>query len=66
MIVMHESSPWMLGKEDGFSEDLTGYSSGRWSDRCSRRGEEWRRQGLELRRERFLMQEKPKVRWGIV
>jgi hypothetical protein len=36
MIVMHESSPWMLGKEDGFSEDLTGYSSGRWSDRCSR------------------------------
>jgi hypothetical protein len=36
MIVMHESLPWMLGKEDGFSEDLTGYSSGRWSDRCSR------------------------------
>jgi hypothetical protein len=32
--VMHESSMWMLGEEEGLSGDLVGHSSGRWSDGC--------------------------------
>jgi hypothetical protein len=36
MVVMHGSSPWMLEEEEGLSEDLTGHSSGRWSDGCGR------------------------------
>jgi hypothetical protein len=34
-VVMHESSLWMLDKEEGLSGDLTGCSSGRRSDGCS-------------------------------
>jgi hypothetical protein len=34
--MMHESSPWMLGEEEGLSENLTNYSSGRRSDECGR------------------------------
>jgi hypothetical protein len=34
--VMHKSSPWMLGEEEGLSEDLTGRSSGQRSDGCGR------------------------------
>jgi hypothetical protein len=36
MDVMHMSLPWMLGEEDGLSEDLTGRSSGWRSDECGR------------------------------
>jgi hypothetical protein len=32
--MMHESSPWMLGEEEGLSENLTNYSSGWRSDEC--------------------------------
>jgi hypothetical protein len=34
--VMHGSSPWMLGEENGFSGDLTGRSSRQQSDGCAR------------------------------
>jgi hypothetical protein len=32
--MMHESSPWMLGEEEGLSGDLTGCSPGRQSNGC--------------------------------
>jgi hypothetical protein len=32
--VMHGSSMWVLGEEDGLFEDLIGRSSGRRSDEC--------------------------------
>jgi hypothetical protein len=38
VVMMHGSSSWMLGEEEGLSAsgDLIGRSSGRWSDGCSR------------------------------
>jgi hypothetical protein len=35
VVVMHESLSWTLGEEEGLFGDLTGRSSGRWSDGCS-------------------------------
>jgi hypothetical protein len=32
--MMHGSSPWMLGEEEGLSEDLPGHSSEWQSDKC--------------------------------
>jgi hypothetical protein len=32
--VMHRSSPWMLGEEEGLSRDITDHSSGWQSDGC--------------------------------
>jgi hypothetical protein len=34
VVVKHRSSPWILGEEEGLFGDLTGRSSGRWSDEC--------------------------------
>jgi hypothetical protein len=34
--VMHGSSSWILGEEEGLLRDLTIHSSGQWSDRCGR------------------------------
>jgi hypothetical protein len=36
VVVMHGSLSWMLGKEEGLSEDFIGRSSGRQSDGCGR------------------------------
>jgi hypothetical protein len=59
---MHDSSPWMLGEEDGLSRDLTDCNSGRRSDGCGRAMRSGGDNGLSFGEIEFLHKRNPKGR----
>jgi hypothetical protein len=58
--VMHTSSSWMLGAEEGLSGDLTGHSSRRQSDRCGRATRSGSDDNLSFNESEFLRKRNPK------
>jgi hypothetical protein len=60
LAVMHESSPWMLGEEEGLSRDLTGRSSGRRSDGCGWEARSGGGSNLSSGESEFLHKRNPK------
>jgi hypothetical protein len=58
--VMHVSSLWMLGKEEGLFGDLIGRSSGQWRDKCGRATRSGGSDDLSSGESEFLCKRNPK------
>jgi hypothetical protein len=58
--VMHGSSPWMLGEEEGLSRDLINCSSGRRSNRCDWAARSGGDDDLSSDKSEFLCMRNPK------
>jgi hypothetical protein len=60
VVEIHRSLPWMLGKEEGLYEDLTGHSSGRRSNGCGRAVRSGGGNDLSSSKNEFLFKRTPK------